>query len=254
MAMFNAKCLSINSPNNLNPSKQSFKPISLLSLQNLPKGLTISKASTENSNFSPSLAGTAIAGAVLSTLSSCDIAEGANHGLALLLPIIPAIAWVLFNILQPALNWINQMQSSKGIIVGLSVGDCGTGLCGSLDFESLAHSSFVAETVMGEDVFGDDFQLLDENFAERFYVIFKFTFLPSILGLKTMCNLSCAKHNQKMIFGQKLKRALNIFLNLSLFLFFLFINNIKKSYQTPSKTKICPKNKNKNDIKHSLSF
>ncbi|KAJ4960602.1 hypothetical protein NE237_020512 [Protea cynaroides] len=126
MAMFNAKCLSINSPNspnNLNPSKPSFKPICLLSLQNLPKGLTISK---------PSLAGTAIAGAIFSTLSSCDpamaaqqiaeIAEGDNRGLALLLPIIPAIAWVLFNILQPALNQINRMRSSKGIIVGLGLG------------------------------------------------------------------------------------------------------------------------------------
>ncbi|GAA0146730.1 hypothetical protein LIER_06616 [Lithospermum erythrorhizon] len=40
-----------------------------------------------------------------------------SRSLALLLPIIPAIAWVLFNILQPALNQINRM-SSKGVIVG----------------------------------------------------------------------------------------------------------------------------------------
>ncbi|KAJ4974172.1 hypothetical protein NE237_007346 [Protea cynaroides] len=183
MALSNAKCLSINSPNNLNPSKPSFKPISLFSLQNLPKGLTISKAFTENSNFSLSLVGTTIAGAIFSTLSSCDpalaaqqiveIAEGDNRGLALLLSMIHAIAWVLFNILQPALNQINQMRSSKGIIIGLLLGDCGTGFCGSLDFESLAHSSFVVEIVMGEeDVSRDDFWLLDESFMERF--------LPSI--------------------------------------------------------------------------
>nr|DAD34371.1 TPA_asm: hypothetical protein HUJ06_005011 [Nelumbo nucifera] len=114
MAMLNAKCFSIKSasPNNLNASnKPSVKPISLLSLQNLPKGLITSKSS-DGSN----LAGTAIAGAIFSTLSSCDpalaaqqiaeIAEGDNRGLALLLPIIPAIAWVLFNILQPGIGCV----------------------------------------------------------------------------------------------------------------------------------------------------
>ncbi|MQL05524.1 photosystem II protein Y, partial [Escherichia coli] len=51
-----------------------------------------------------------------------EIAEGDNRGLALLLPIIPAIAWVLFNILQPALNQINRMRSTKGVIIGLGLG------------------------------------------------------------------------------------------------------------------------------------
>jgi photosystem II PsbY protein len=56
------------------------------------------------------------------------IAEGSdNRGLALLLPIIPAIAWVLFNILQPALNQVSRMRSTKGIIIGLGIG----GLVGS---------------------------------------------------------------------------------------------------------------------------
>jgi photosystem II PsbY protein len=56
------------------------------------------------------------------------IAEGSdNRGLALLLPIIPAIAWVLFNILQPALNQVNRMRSTRGIIIGLGIG----GLVGS---------------------------------------------------------------------------------------------------------------------------
>ncbi|MQI27696.1 photosystem II protein Y, partial [Escherichia coli] len=50
------------------------------------------------------------------------MAEGDNRGLALLLPIIPAIAWVLFNILQPALNQINRMRSTKGVIIGLGLG------------------------------------------------------------------------------------------------------------------------------------
>ncbi|CAA6664739.1 unnamed protein product [Spirodela intermedia] len=44
-----------------------------------------------------------------------DVAEAAaggdNRGLALLLPLVPAILWVLYNILQPALNQINRMRS-----------------------------------------------------------------------------------------------------------------------------------------------
>ncbi|KAL2543316.1 Photosystem II core complex proteins psbY [Abeliophyllum distichum] len=139
IAMLNAKCLSTNTKC-VNPSKTPTKPISLLSMQNLPKGLAISKW-PENSGL---LAGTTLAGAVFSTLSTCDpafaaqqiaeIAEGDNRGLALLLPIIPAIAWVLFNILQPALNQINKMRNSKGVIVGLGLGGLATwGLMQPLD-------------------------------------------------------------------------------------------------------------------------
>ncbi|KAI3931439.1 hypothetical protein MKX01_040356 [Papaver californicum] len=134
MAMLNAKCLKIN--NSHNKINLSRKPISLLSLQNLPKGLTISNSSSseDNSNlFSSTLTGTAIAGAIFSTLSTCDaafaaqqiaqIAEGDNRGIALLLPIVPAILWVLYNILQPALNQLNKMRSSNnGVIVGLGLG------------------------------------------------------------------------------------------------------------------------------------
>ncbi|KAE8719320.1 Photosystem II core complex proteins psbY [Hibiscus syriacus] len=128
MAMLNAKCLSISSTKMTNPAKPNPKPISLLSMRNLPKGLTLSKTNIPP----PSLAGTTIAGAIFSILSSCDpafaaqqiaeIAEGDNRGLALLLPIIPAIAWVLFNILQPALNQLNRMRSIKGVIIGLGLG------------------------------------------------------------------------------------------------------------------------------------
>lgn len=128
MAMLNAKCLSINSTKNINQNKPSTKPISLLSMQDLPKGLTISRPTNNTA-----LASTAIAGAIFSTLSSCDpalaaqqiaeiAAEGDNRGLALLLPIIPAIGWVLFNILQPALNQLNRMRETKGVIIGLGLG------------------------------------------------------------------------------------------------------------------------------------
>uniref|UniRef100_A0A5B7AW62 Photosystem II core complex proteins psbY n=1 Tax=Davidia involucrata TaxID=16924 RepID=A0A5B7AW62_DAVIN len=152
MAMLNAKCLSTNSPKTLNKPTIT-KPISLLSMQNLPKGLT-------TSNLSTSLTGTAIAGAIFSTLSSCDaalaaqqiaeIAEGDNRSLALLIPIIPAVAWVLYNILQPALNQINRMQSSKGIIIGIA----GLGATGFMSTPHAAAAS--AEIAMIADAASDN--------------------------------------------------------------------------------------------------
>ncbi|XP_008796872.2 photosystem II core complex proteins psbY, chloroplastic [Phoenix dactylifera] len=132
MAMLHAKCLSINSPSNhLNPSKPAMrKPISLLSLPTLPKGLPTCKPATTPGPSS--LTAAAIAGAIFSTMSSsdaalaaqqiADIAEGDNRGLAILIPIIPAVAWVLYNILQPALNQLNRMRSEKGVVVGLGLG------------------------------------------------------------------------------------------------------------------------------------
>ena len=159
MAMLNAKCLSTSSTKMFNPIKPTTKPISLLSIQNLPKGLTSSKP-VENPNLSTSLTGTAIAGAIFSTLSSCDaalaaqqiaeIAEGDNRGLALLLPLIPAIAWVLFNILQPALNQIDRMRSTKGLIIGLGLG----GLAAS-EFMSAPHAS-ASEIAMIADAAASD--------------------------------------------------------------------------------------------------
>ncbi|OIV98454.1 hypothetical protein TanjilG_16781 [Lupinus angustifolius] len=113
------------------------RPTSLLSMHTLPKALAFTKAS-ENTNMpttSITIAGSAIAGAIFASLGSCDaafaaqqlaeIAEGGssdNRGIALLLPIIPAIAWVLFNIFQPALNQLNRMRSTKGVIIGLGLG------------------------------------------------------------------------------------------------------------------------------------
>ncbi|KAL4585536.1 hypothetical protein LXL04_010158 [Taraxacum kok-saghyz] len=47
--------------------------------------------------------------------------SGDNRGLALLLPVVPAIAWVLYNIFQPAVIQINKMRT-KGVVVGLGIG------------------------------------------------------------------------------------------------------------------------------------
>ncbi|KAK1408704.1 hypothetical protein QVD17_40702 [Tagetes erecta] len=116
MAMLNTNNITTNKPSKPLPNK----PISLISI---PKSL--SKPTTIT------LTGTAIAGAIFSTLSSsdpafaaqqlADIAEGDNRGIALLLPLVPAIAWVLYNIFQPAVNQINKMRT-KGVVVGLGIG------------------------------------------------------------------------------------------------------------------------------------
>ncbi|CAJ2677161.1 photosystem II core complex proteins psbY, chloroplastic [Trifolium pratense] len=134
MTMINTKCLNntSNSPKLPYPTKLITKPTSLLSLRNLfPKKFS---TTTKNTKLSTSIAGTALAGAIFSTLGTCnpafaaqqiaEIAEATsdNRGLALLLPLIPAIAWVLYNILQPALNQINRMRNDKGVIIGLGLG------------------------------------------------------------------------------------------------------------------------------------
>ncbi|KAK1289457.1 hypothetical protein QJS10_CPB18g00540 [Acorus calamus] len=126
MAMLNLKCMT----NHPTPSKLSPPPKLLLQ----PQTLTPSKTSTTPSP-PQLLTGTALAGAVFSALTACDpalasstitdIAEAAgsdNRGLALLLPLIPALGWVLYNILQPALNQLNRMRSEKALVVGLGIG------------------------------------------------------------------------------------------------------------------------------------
>ncbi|XP_074309962.1 photosystem II reaction center proteins PsbY, chloroplastic [Silene latifolia] len=130
MAILNTKCLTPNTTKMAisNPSKPTSKPISLLSIQNLPKGLI-------NPTTSQKITSGAIAGAIFTTLGSvdpamaaqqlADIAEGDNRGLALLLPLVPAIGWVLYNILQPALNQINKMRSERGVIIGLGLSGLG---------------------------------------------------------------------------------------------------------------------------------
>ncbi|GMH31099.1 hypothetical protein Nepgr_032942 [Nepenthes gracilis] len=151
MAMINAKCLIINlSPKAMTPSK----PISLLSVTNLPKGLSVSCPPTLQ------LAGTALAGAFFSVLSSsepamaaqqiAEIAEGDNRGLALLLPIVPALAWVLYNILQPALNQINRMTSERAVIIGAGLG----GLSAASGFLSTPQAS-AGEIAMVADASSD---------------------------------------------------------------------------------------------------
>lgn len=50
------------------------------------------------------------------------LAEGDNRAVALLIPLVPAIGWVLFNILKPALNQVDKMRSAKGLVAGAGLG------------------------------------------------------------------------------------------------------------------------------------
>lgn len=141
MAMLNAKCFNTNTKNANSP-----KPTKQISLLNLPRsGLP---AAPQNS---AAVTGSAIAGAIFATLSTtnpalaaqqlAEIADGDNRGIALLIPLVPAVLWVLYNILQPALNQINRMRSTKGVIIGLGLG----GLAASGFFHTPEASAAVAE-------------------------------------------------------------------------------------------------------------
>ncbi|CAG7893006.1 unnamed protein product [Brassica rapa] len=144
-----AKCMSLNTspPKALNQTKPISSSKPFISLPSPPKP-TVSLALTS----------TALAGAVFSSLSYSEPAFAAhqiaqlaaaaqgsdNRGLALLLPIVPAIGWVLFNILQPALNQINKMRASKGVVVGLGIGG-GLAASGLLTMTPEASASMVNE-------------------------------------------------------------------------------------------------------------
>ncbi|WOK96588.1 hypothetical protein Cni_G05295 [Canna indica] len=123
MSMLKPKTITIHSANSPT-TKPTSLPRSSRSIS-LANGLALPTP--------PSLTAAAAAGAIFSALSYSDAAfaaqqiaelaaEGDNRGLALLLPIAPAIAWVLFNILQPALNQLNRMRTEKGLVVGLGLG------------------------------------------------------------------------------------------------------------------------------------
>uniref|UniRef100_A0A0D6QWZ4 Photosystem II core complex proteins psbY, chloroplastic n=1 Tax=Araucaria cunninghamii TaxID=56994 RepID=A0A0D6QWZ4_ARACU len=51
-----------------------------------------------------------------------ELADSDNRGSLLLLTLVPAIGWVLFNILQPALNQLNRMRNAKGLVACAGLG------------------------------------------------------------------------------------------------------------------------------------
>ncbi|WVZ09029.1 hypothetical protein V8G54_022375 [Vigna mungo] len=140
MAIVNTKSLKLQLP----PSKPT---LSLFSHLNLPKGLTSTVNATLSATTS-SMAGYCDAAFAASQIA--QIAEGDNRGLALLLPVVPALAWVLFNILQPALNQVNRMRSSKGVMVGLGLGLGASGLVWSPE-ASASEMGLIADAAAGSD-------------------------------------------------------------------------------------------------------
>uniref|UniRef100_A0ACD5WZM7 Uncharacterized protein n=1 Tax=Avena sativa TaxID=4498 RepID=A0ACD5WZM7_AVESA len=101
-----------------------------ISLRSLQKG------AAKKGVLAVSPAAAAMAGAFFSSLASSDAAMAAqriadvaaatpaddNRGLLLLFVVSPALGWVLFNILQPALNQLNKMRSEKALVAGLGIG------------------------------------------------------------------------------------------------------------------------------------
>ncbi|KAI4330172.1 hypothetical protein MLD38_028475 [Melastoma candidum] len=122
MAMLNAKPLRTIKNNKLPAAAKTASASSqrVISLEAAKQGLSASSA---------------LAGAMFATIAAsepalaaqqiAEITDGDGQGTALLLPIIPALVWVLYNILQPALNQLNRMCETKGVVVGLGFGGIG---------------------------------------------------------------------------------------------------------------------------------
>lgn len=62
----------------------------------------------------------------LASQEIAQLAEGDSRPLLLLFILVPALGWVLFNILQPALNQFNKMKASKSMIGALGLGAAGS--------------------------------------------------------------------------------------------------------------------------------
>lgn len=103
------------------------------------KQTTAAVAVSSTSTTTPAAAA-ALAGAFFSALASSDAALAAqrvadvaaaadagsdNRGQLLLFVVAPAIGWVLYNILQPALNQLNRMRS-QAVVAGLGLGAAAT--------------------------------------------------------------------------------------------------------------------------------
>ncbi|XP_062192086.1 photosystem II reaction center proteins PsbY, chloroplastic-like [Phragmites australis] len=115
------------------PSTSGSNKAPSISLRSLQKG-----AAKKGGLAVSSPAAAAMAGAFFSALASSDAALAAqqiadvaadagsdNRGTLLLVVVAPAIGWVLYNILQPALNQLNRMRS-QALIAGLGLGAAAT--------------------------------------------------------------------------------------------------------------------------------
>jgi photosystem II PsbY protein len=99
---------------------------------------TSAKLSTSSDGLANQVAlgANTIAGAMFAAMATSEsamaaqqimaLAEGDNRVVALLIPLVPAIGWVLFNILKPALNQVDKMRSAKGLVAGAGLGALAT--------------------------------------------------------------------------------------------------------------------------------
>jgi photosystem II PsbY protein len=122
------------------------RSVSLRSLQKKAGGLAF--------GASPAAA-SVMAGAFFSALASSDAALAAaaaapaddNRGTLLLLVVAPAVGWVLYNILQPALNQLNRMRSSQAAVAGLGLSAAAGMACAP----EAAAQEVVAAVAAGDD-------------------------------------------------------------------------------------------------------
>ncbi|CAA7401339.1 unnamed protein product [Spirodela intermedia] len=155
VAFLGARCATPKSPP---PKPATRPPPQALSIRDLSKSLLTLRIPAERLSAPAALAGAVFAtlgtaDAALAAQQIADIAEGDNRGLALLLPLIPAILWVLYNILQPALNQINRMTSEKGLVVGVGLGGgmAAAGFLSTPSAAALQQIADVAEAAAGGD-------------------------------------------------------------------------------------------------------
>jgi len=102
-----------------------------VSLRSVPAAFKKKGGLAVSASSSPAAA--AVAGAFFQALASSDAALAAqrvadaadagsdNRGQLLLFVVAPAIGWVLYNILQPALNQLNRMRS-QALVAGAGLG------------------------------------------------------------------------------------------------------------------------------------
>jgi photosystem II PsbY protein len=110
--------------------------VSAVRLAAVPCASAKLSTSTEGLAQQVAVGANTIAGAMFAAMATSEsamasqqmmaLAEGDNRALALLIPLVPAIGWVLFNILQPALNQVDKMRSAKGLVAGAGLGAMAT--------------------------------------------------------------------------------------------------------------------------------
>lgn len=106
-------------------------------LKKLSISAALTKTEVSSISYDVSQGASAIAGAFFAAMATSDSAMAAqqvmalaanddSRATALLIPLVPALGWVLYNILQPGLNQFNKMKNVKGLVAGLGLGALGS--------------------------------------------------------------------------------------------------------------------------------